>query len=483
MTYRDPMPLWETTLASMDRIDRFRILVVLAITLAIRAAITFWNFDSFSADPDAYRALAQTLSETGVYGLPDPQGQGRATAFRPPLYPYLLSWFSPGGELSRLAVALLHLVLATITVWLTMLTCGRLIDRGRMGPATMAAGLLVAIDPILTQQSTQIMTETLATTIAIAIIWWWARSADLPSSDNQSPNPPARLPATWPIVLGLLLALAYLCRPTFLVWAVWLTFASYFVCRDARLRQRTRLRRIARALVVGTIVAIAVVAWTLRNQHAIGHPVWATSHGGYTLLLANNPSFYDYLQNGSWGDAWDAQPFLNAYAHRYDGDPQTADFWNQDWPSQRNINNAQHDASTDQREPVTEHDDDQRAYLAARATIDRQRGMFLWSCLVRVGRLWSPLPHHTSGRSWTPILVVGLFYTLVYLAAVATLWRLGREAFSRKWWAIWTLALTLSAVHAVYWSNLRMRAPIVPAIAILAAGILPHDRRISGRSS
>ena len=31
----------------------------------------------------------------------------------------------------------------------------------------------VLIDPILVQQSTQVMTETLATALATAAIWWW----------------------------------------------------------------------------------------------------------------------------------------------------------------------------------------------------------------------------------------------------------------------------------------------------------------------
>jgi len=31
------------------------------------------------------------------------------------------------------------------------------------------------------------------------------------------------------------------------------------------------------------------------------------------------------------------------------------------------------------------------------------------------------------------------------------------------------LAIALSGVHAVYWSNLRMRAPAIPWVALLAA--------------
>jgi len=37
-----------------------------------------------------------------------------------------------------------------------------------------------------------------------------------------------------------------------------------------------------------------------------------------------------------------------------------------------------------------------------------------------------------------------------------------------------SLILSLTAVHAFYWSDMRMRAPLVPAIALLAAsGVEP----------
>jgi len=32
------------------------------------------------------------------------------------------------------------------------------------------------------------------------------------------------------------------------------------------------------------------------------------------------------------------------------------------------------------------------------------------------------------------------------------------------------LAVGFSAVHAVYWTDLRMRAPLVPVVALLATG-------------
>ena len=439
---------------SNQPIERIRLIALVVLALALRGGVCYWNSEQFQQDPDAYRAIAQTLSETGIYGITDSQGQGKPTAFRPPLYPFILSWMVKDGELSRWMVAAFHTLLGALTVLLTVLTSQSLIgndDDTHYGWPSIAAGLLVAIDPILLQQSTLVMTETIATALATLVIWCWVRTVVT--------NRTTRL-WSW-LVIGVFLSLAYLCRPTFLVWAGMLTFAALLV--KLRSKRAVRLQtRLCRCAVVGLCVATALACWTVRNQHHFGHRICATSHGGYTLLLANNASFYDYLRIGSWGEAWDAQPFLNAYQHRYEGDPNDEAFWDQAWPEPPK-------ETTD----FTEYDDDRRCYLAARATIDREPRMFFWSCMVRAARLWSPVPHHTPDRSWTKIAIVGIYYLAIYAAILAGLWQMGRRILAPAWWPILALAFTLSGVHALYWSNLRMRAPIIPAMSILAAAAIP----------
>lgn len=205
----------------------------------------------------------------------------------------------------------------------------------------------------------------------------------------------------------------------------------------------------------------------MRNNRMIGYPVWATTHGGYTLLLANNPLFYDYLhQPPEDQTTWNAERFLIAYSHRYDGDPTTAAFWTTDWKSPGVITVA-----------VTEHEDDQLAYRAAKATITRQPGMFLWSSLVRVYRLWTPFPHRTDDRSWLAVVAIGGYYTVFYIMIALGLWRLGREILQPRWWPVLTLVATLTLVHAVYWSNIRMRAPAIPCLAIIAAAAIRQNEQ------
>ena len=420
--------------------------IAVVLMLTVRGAALSATKQPFADDPDAYRALAETFAETGVFGLRDSDSAPHPTAFRPPFYPWLLSRLTVSGKLSVQRVGLLHLSLAAIMGLFVFDTARRLtagvgLGGTRFGPSrlALAACLLVAIDPILLGQSTQIMTETPAACLAAAVAWSWVSWI----------NSDSRFCFFVALTLGLFLALAYLCRPPFLAWAI-LILAAMPLAASTKCHRRS-------AILTAVIVSSAVLGWSDRNSRVMGHPIWATSHGGYTLLLANNESFYDYLREGELGSVWDAGSFLNAYEHRYDGDPREAAFWSRDWPDAPK-------AIPD----VGEHEDDRLCAQAAVATIRRRPKMFLWSAVVRVGRLWSPFPHNVADRSNLAVIAVGFFYLVLYSTmSLAVFWH-RRVVFRRQWWALWLLVITLTAVHAVYWSNLRMRAPAIPAIAILS---------------
>lgn len=418
---------------------------LLLLAVLLRGAVLWFQPAAMDADPDAYRTLAVTLAQHGVFGTVDSEGVAHPTAFRPPLYSWLLSWLVVEDQLPSGRVALLHLALGVATVLGTYLLGRRLIGR-----AAWLAALLVLVDPVLLVQSTQVMTETLAVALAVGawLAWVWL-------CDRLT------LRGRWYSAAGVfaaLLALAFLCRPTFIVWAALLCGSLVLWAAVRRVWQP-----VAACVVVLAVLGITVGLWTERNRRAVGHPVWATSHGGYTLLLGNNPLFYQYLRSPQrgFGSAWDAEPFHRAWARRVDGDPLAADFW------QRTV-----------AEPVApprvedEVADDQAAYQAARQTIAREPRMFCYSVLVRIGRLWSPIPQTTAERGSASVAAVAVVYLLWWAALAGGVWRLGRRLWSAPWAAGLLLAVSLTAVHAVYWSNLRMRAPAVPWLALVAAGAL-----------
>jgi hypothetical protein len=427
-------------------------MAIVLIAMLLRGYVCFRDVGQYSADHDAYRAISETLGNTGVFGLTASSGEARPTAFRPPLYPWVLSWLLIDGELPSGGVATLHTLLGCLTVLCTYRASRHLLGEMHDMRGSILAAILVLVDPVLLQQSTLVMTESMATAIASVVLWWWVRHCDGATTIGSA------------AVLGLLLALAFLCRPTFLVWGLMLCFYTAVAKTRTPSNASRRIERAAlvAAILVAAILLVTVGGWALRNAQAIGYPVWATTHGGYTLLLANNPMFYDYLRDRPADQTtWDADSFLLAYSHRYDGDPTTEAFWRNPWDSPGVITVT-----------LTEHDDDKLAYEAAKATISREPGMFIWSSVVRVYRLWTPFPHRTGDRSWQAVVAIATYYLALYAAVAWGLWRLGREILKPKWWPILSLVATLTLVHAVYWSNIRMRAPAIPSLAIIAAAAL-----------
>ena len=150
--------------------------------------------------------------------------------------------------------------------------------------APLLAGLLVACDPILLNQQTLVMTETLAAFLAILALWCLARFDGSRSWFNAA-------------LAGGAIGLAVLCRPTFLAVAgagrAWHAGWSAvdpdfrFQISDFRLAADVGWRLLNLA-AFGVAAAAVISPWAIRNYRVFGKPIVTTTHGGYTLYLANN---------------------------------------------------------------------------------------------------------------------------------------------------------------------------------------------------
>jgi 4-amino-4-deoxy-L-arabinose transferase-like glycosyltransferase len=395
--------------------SRHALASLLALALVVRLTALVLGADGLSQDPDNYRGLAQNVLAHGVLG----QGE-TPSAYRPPLYPLLLVPCVALGKWSSIAIGALHLALGMATVW-GVDWLGR---RWRLGSGAWCAAALTACDPILVHQTTQVMTETTAAFLA---------TAALVVLSLASERPTARVVAS----AGACLALAALCRPTFLVM---LACAMPFVVR----RSPTWSSR-ARQVVIGLTAAGAVLApWALRNQAQFGLPIVSTTHGGYTLWLGNNSSFYDFLRQRRGGEIWRAADF----------DAEVL-----------NARNAEGGSS--------EVENDRREYAQAWREIRVQPWMFLYASLLRLGRFWGLIPHQLSNdesfiRRWGRY-ATGTWYALEFALAAVGLWWIVRQAnVPAGLVAALLLAASFTAVHTVFWTDLRMRAPIAPFVALLA---------------
>lgn len=410
---------------------------VMLMALVVRGGAALALFGQLAEDPDAYRQIAEIVATHGIYGRVPPlerEAPPVPTAHRPPLYPLLLAALAPGGKVWLPGVAVLQVALGLVTVLIVY----RLGERWRLGSGAAVAALLVACDPILLQQASLVMTETLATLLGVIGLWQLTLYGEKPTLAKAA-------------LAGAILGLATLCRPTFLPWLGLAALGAIL------LRQPWRLRLTQAAVTV--VAAFLVLApWAMRNVAVLGTPKLTTTHGGYTLWLGNNPEFYDWLTSDkmyAWPGPSELDPAVRVYREAQQaGEPIT---------------------------PELELAADVACYRAAIASMQAQPAQAMYGVLARIGWLWSPLPQKTAASESTYRTLarfgIALWYVGVYLLAAAGAWRLARQRATAWLWGL-ALCLAVTAVHAAYWSNLRMRAPLMPVVALMAgAGLYRSAER------
>lgn len=393
------------------------IAALMVVTLLVRGGVLWAQYDNLREDPDGYTEIADVLRTYGVYGYRRAWTLAVPSAYRPPLYPIVLSKVYANLDDQRLGVALLHLGLGLATVLLTWWV-GR---QWELGSWAYAAALLVAVDPILLQQSTLVMTETLATFIAVVGLACLTRYVQSPSF-------------YWAGLCGGALALAMLCRPTF---AVWLALAALPVM----LTPETWGRRVLSAVAFVLVAVVVIGPWVVRNAIVMGRPIASTTHGGYTFWLANNRHFFVpgeyqlyYIEAQCIGRGQPHPPFDS---------------------------------------PQDELAAEQEIMDEALEDIQEDRLGFALACGYRLTRLWGVLPLDTVREESTARRLaryaVALWYSAVMLVAALGVWSLGWKLWQSPWlWGV-LLCIAFTLVHAVYWTDLRMRAPLTPMIALTAA--------------
>ncbi len=509
--------------------------LLLLVSLLIRGTVLFSNPKTFNDDPDAYAALATNLKEYGVFGL------GHVpTAFRPPLYPALLKHLTPlqtkeerpgksiqnrGKEntnslsssgfdnlksffyrnlaLSPTAsIILLHWILGVATVFLV-----RMYARNCGLPEKYAAwsALLVVFDPILLQQSRFIMTETLAAFFTALLLW-----ATTFVVKNRTRCKSFVAYAT----LGVFFGLSALCRPTFYLFTAFVLINLFIIevinpqpshiseeapnsSQDVLSRsQRRRGVRILRLVCFVLGLSLAVIPWGYRNYKNFGIPIVTTTHGGYTLYLANNPELYSHYETDSAFSLWDPNGFHSRRLRDYE--------------------NAVTKAKIKRNSPEEELFQNAWNKEQALNTISSDPPMFSYSTMVRIFDLWRVLPHDVPSASTNKNFSskispstrettnrvgklghygVAIFYSVEFLILLfGTLQLILSRRNSKKQesikelflspyvWGIW-LILSIQIPHLFYWTNMRMRAPIQVVLPVIILGLIYRFRSGAGSTN
>ena len=447
---------------------RYSLFALLLVTALLRGGMLWVMRENLDEDRDAYREIAENLATYRVFGLGN-EGQPRPTAYRPPLYPVLLAKLAGEGlAVTPLRVAILHWLLGMGTVGLTWVVAGKMRDRGQKREVWLpvVTSLLVACDPILLHWSTFVMTETLATFLAVLALYTLVRF----HFDRRPLNA---------AFAGCALGLAVLCRPTFLPWAGLCGLGLLFLQAsggrqpsDTKAASKEALiiqyaRCFANLAAFGLVAAIVVSLWGYRNYQQFGKPIITTTHGGYTLYLANNEYFYHHQWNDRSGMPWNPSEKILLPSDDYDNDPSS--FENVEWMLKWDAYGYN---SKNWKRPYELVIDDV-LYDAAIGDLSSNPLMFAYSCLYRISQLWSPLPHKLmadeSGSRALLRYATCVWYLGVFAAAIAGIWQLKGKLLRSPWiWGV-LLCLVFTGVHTFYWSNMRMRAPLMPVVALVAA--------------
>jgi len=460
----------------MERDNRWfrRAAASAALAAALARLIVIAGGGARFDDPDNYLPLASALASGDGLTL-----TGRATAYRPPLYPIMLApLVAVEGPRPWIGLTLLHVALGAGTAALVVATSRRL---GASPRRALIAGLIVAFDPVLAWQAKSVMTETptaFLAALAMALAtrdrpsplegeggrrpdegWRDRKSLDSKSlpvqrvRGNAGPVDPssgpsghllpqgekARIDVVGPLAAGVALGLACLCRPSTLPGAGLVVLAA------AALGPGDRRERFRRAGLLAAGVACVLLPWGVRNRLAMGEFVFTTTHGGYTLALANNEVYYRQVLDGPPGTVWTG--------------PEQRAWW----------------GSVNRRMAgLPEPEADRRLRDEVLDLARREPRTFARACLARLTTFWSPLP--AAGVYGTKARLATFLWTIPLWCALVV--GLARPEF-RRWpgAAAPALIVGLTVVHAFYWTDLRMRAPIVPAIAVIAAAATLPRRR------
>lgn len=433
------------------------LMIALLVGGCVRLAFLIFFSSNLSADPDAYRQISENVATLGVFGQSFGDGPIQPTAFRPPLYPLILSGFVVNQNLSLTLVAGFHFLLGLGTIYFSFVFA-RGVGIKPLGCA--AVSILVAFDPILLQQSSLVMTETFATFLATVCLAYSTQIFQATFTSRHF------------FVLGILVGVSSLCRPTFVIWAglllssiLMLSIVSKFNCTRRFSRwfssepeenqtltlSHSLKQRLVQAACFGTAILLMLSPWMARNRMEIGKPIFATTHGGYTLYLGNNDRFYDYLKTDQ------------------------TDVWN----GEAELRNVVLSIRTESRMPdrtIDELKKDNLYYRKSIATIQHRPTMFFYSIWVRVVRFWSVIPSNASADEsklkWAIRMGSAAWYSTLFLAAgtglLAILFSPQERPLRNLLFASATMVMAFQGLHLVYWSNMRMRAPLTAIIAVLA---------------
>ena len=404
--------------------------LIMLVGLCLRLALGVYRPSDLTSDNDGYLAHAHPFAEGRGYLGPY---SDRPTAFRPPAYPVALGILIAIGCSDRVAVAVISAVSSVLILWLTKTLAQQ---SGLTLHFQFLAVSGVALDPLLVRYAVLPMTEVPCTAVLLAAVLLFRSTKEYGRPENRRA-----------VIAGVLFGLGTLIRPVILISCVFLSLHRFL--RVARVPPTGATSTIAarcRILLPGVVAGLVLLPWVVRNAVQLQSFVPATTHGGYTLALGNNPNFYRDVINGDDDFPWNGAAL---------------DAW------QRRMIDQSKESGVEQ---VNEPASDEWYYQQAFAAIRAEPASFLKAVALRLRRFWAL----TAAESQTGVVVsavIGVWYVLIWIGLVwdrlSVFW-LRKTGCYKSLTDLWLVVLSFMLMHSVYWTDARMRAPIMPILIVLS---------------
>ncbi|HZT66392.1 MAG TPA: glycosyltransferase family 39 protein [Acidimicrobiales bacterium] len=252
----------------------------LAIALALRVGLVLATPHlPLVNDPADYQRLAVSIAHGHGYGRSAVAPAGGPSAFRPPLYPYLLGWFYWLVGVHRGAARIVQAVIGTGTVALV----GALAHRFWGRAAALAALAIAALYPPLWLAGGQMLSESVALPLELGAVL-----AALASGRS------ARRWA-WLLAAGVMTGMGILDRPDSAV-----LLAPVVLLARPLLPFSWRRWAAGSALVV-VAAGLVLVPWLVRDARVMGHFVPLTTQAGLVASgTYNDTAAHDRLHPAAW---------------------------------------------------------------------------------------------------------------------------------------------------------------------------------------
>ena len=427
--------------------------LLLALGLMLRLILAWHQSEDLLADNDGYLAHAKPVAAGAGFHGPYTH---RPTAFRPPVYPVILGGLIACGFSDPVAVAVVSFI-SCVAIFLLTRTLALQVGMDQRWSLLVVLG--VVLDPLLLRYSILPMTEVPCAAILLAAVVAFEKFRNGGNLGDRC--------SMWPgILAGVLFGIGTLIRPVVMIVCVFVTLYATWCLLKAKLSAAARptgyhatkspataavsvsdLRGLYSLFIPAIVAGLVLCPWVLRNAVQFHHFIPATTHGGYTLALGNNPDFYQDVINGADEFPWDG-PGLDAW-------------------QQRMIRESESQGVIATNEPVA----DAWYYSQAIAAIRAEPRSFLKASALRLRRFWAISTADSSAGNALSKSLVMVWYIILWTGLILQITQacFGRRLPQHRSMAVlWLVVLAFLVMHSVYWTDTRMRAPLMPIMIVIS---------------